>query len=253
MNEMAGGKAVGVLSKDVHGLDYPKPWKLRYSSAVRDELDIDSAWVIWIPDGSWAGAVVENEDDSSDFYLQPLSPDSGHLPLGWYLLPDEIAAEFDDDGDHKLYAISEGGVVRLSHEDLGDGCIVVAEIKTDGIKHEIKQIASSVVSVYSVKKPFDIEMVDDEDGDGEKKMKVVHCKIPCPINEVTAEDYEVTSEDNPIWLHIDFSADHYSATVNQTSRARSATHVQFKLYEMRDGKVSLDCRPSALPLFDIPS
>lgn len=97
-----------------------------------------------------------------------------------------------------------------------------------------------------VQKPFDIETETDE-STGKEVMKVVRCFIPCPVAIVTAADYTIAGDD-PIYLHIDRSSTSYAATVNQTSRANSATHAQFKLYELEDGTPTLDCRPTALPL-----
>lgn len=89
----------------------------------------------------------------------------------------------------------------------------------------------------AVPKPFDIE-----------NGIVVRCSIPCPVDEISAPPYAI-SGDRPVYLHVTRSASGYAATVDQTSRAESSTHVQFKLYELANGKPTLDCRPMVLPLF----
>ena len=100
----------------------------------------------------------------------------------------------------------------------------------------------------AVPKPFDI--VSESDGEtGETVSKVVRCFIPCPVEVVTASDY-VISGDSPVYLHISRSTSGYTATVDQESRARSATHVQYKLYELADGKPTLDCRPTVIPIME---
>lgn len=97
-----------------------------------------------------------------------------------------------------------------------------------------------------IPRPF--EIVEDEESPG--TFKVVNCKIPCPIEVITCNDYTISGT-NEIYIHVDLSGGRYNLTVNQTSRNNTATHAQFKIYEFDDetGEVNLDLRPMALPLF----
>lgn len=95
--------------------------------------------------------------------------------------------------------------------------------------------------------PSNFDIVTDENDETIKK--VTRCSIPCPISVVSCSDYIISGHD-PIYLHVDRSSTGYALSVDQTHRADSSSHAEFKLYELdEDGNPTLDCRPTALPLF----
>lgn len=91
------------------------------------------------------------------------------------------------------------------------------------------------------KKPFDFVNGYVEGG-----------SIPCPVAYLSANGHTITEQTTVVYLHIDLStgsaSSSYVLTINETSRANSATHAQYKLYEITNGKVTLDCRPTVIPV-----
>lgn len=81
--------------------------------------------------------------------------------------------------------------------------------------------------------------------------KVTNCRIACPVTEKTCGDYTIEG-DNPIYLHVDRNSNgDYQISVNQTSRVKSSSHIEYCIYTFTNtGDILCDSRISILPVFD---
>lgn len=77
--------------------------------------------------------------------------------------------------------------------------------------------------------------------------RVVRCSIPCPIEMVSADDYEIDATGGNIYLHVRRQNGQYLATVDQTYAAPSYDSVTLTLYE-KDGDEFIDFRPGVVPV-----
>lgn len=157
---------------------------------------------------------------------------------------DEDSDSSDDDSESSADVIAVLAIAELAvqthNADTDD------ELTVGIVKRQLACHPFAIATPAKTPRPFDIETVDGE-------LTVVRCQIYCADTLVTGDNYTIDGT-SPIYLHVtrSSSTSEYSISVDQTSRASSATHVQYQLYTLDDdGRVTLDSRPTIIPVYQI--
>ena len=232
---------------------FPAPFTVRWSAS---EDSGSGAWVIWLPNATQLLVY-----DGSAVTITGITA-ATELPAGWYTID---ALQASSTAVYLVVTVVETTGVASAELSNTTGQatsgekvynLLVATMSTDsttGAKRVKQFIDSAVVlgggssAPASTPQPFDIE-----------GGKVVRCEIPAPIERLSCADYTIVAASGNIYAHVDRSSSGsgsgstYTLTVDQTSRANSATHAQWVLYYKDvNGDVTCDCRPKILSLYDL--
>lgn len=225
------------VALDYHG--FAAPWEVRYSASL-------SAWLIYIPSGS---LVKDNSYALENSLISSLTAAGGTYPSGWYNTGISVTAATWTNICLIIDESSASPTATLGTSASGSQyAITLAQAysaASPSLDKKVRQIARSVITLggagspaASLPEPFDIV-----------GGKVVRCEIYCPDDLATCDDYTIVNPISDIYLHIDRSTGGYTITVNQTSRANTATHLQYRLYRYVNGALECDQRPKIAPVF----
>lgn len=186
-----------------------------------------ASWIVWLPSDS----LLKSGDGYVDITTN-LESAGGDYPSGWFKLPNtftEIAT--------KVYLDPETGSFSPNSSA---SAVLIAEMSGKNVRQSVMSALVASGGSSCPPRPFDFK-------DGE----VAAGDIPCPAERYHADAYTITKQTTSVYLHVNFSGNNYVLTINETSQAQSATHAQFKLYDITNGVVTLDCRPSVIPALAI--
>lgn len=221
MNEGEGVSSRSLIGGAKFAVKMPAPFAVQWAASLNEGV---GRWIIYLPSRS----LIYYQGHAIDC-IKDLESAGGDYPIGWYTLGESFTAE------------ATGIWLNVNSGDFYPNAMIgLVQVAAISNKRVTQMVSSTIFMAGAAPRPFEYSDGVVSAGD-----------IPCPRDTVHAESYVIQNQTTFVYLHIDLVNNYYSATINEVSREQTTTHVQYLLYRIENGAVSLDSRPSIIPAMEI--